>query len=105
MLFVSILRILKKKKQNQQFHAWLFAQQNVNTCFQKVTVRTSLVVQWLRLRFPNAGDPCSIPNQGSGSHMPQLRVHMLKQDSTCQNDPAQPIKERRQGHSCTVLNS
>ena len=37
---------------------------------------TSLVVQWLRLCAPNAGDPGSIPGWGTGSHMPQLRVHM-----------------------------
>ena len=101
-LFVSTLRTLKKKKKKrwtQQFHAWLFAQQNVNTCFQKVMVRTSLVAQWLRLRSPDAGGPCAIPNQGTRSHMPQLRIHMLKQDSTCQNDPTEPIMERRQGRS------
>ncbi|TEA25080.1 hypothetical protein DBR06_SOUSAS6010062, partial [Sousa chinensis] len=36
----------------------------------------SLVVQWLRLRIPNAGGPGSIPGQGTRSHMLQLRVHM-----------------------------
>ncbi|TEA37700.1 hypothetical protein DBR06_SOUSAS9210016, partial [Sousa chinensis] len=30
----------------------------------------SLVVQWLRLCAPNAGDPGSIPGQGTRSHMP-----------------------------------
>ena len=30
---------------------------------------TSLVMQWLRLRPPNAGDPSSIPGQGTRSHM------------------------------------
>ena len=30
---------------------------------------TSLVVQWLRLRAPNAGGPGSIPGQGTRSHM------------------------------------
>ena len=37
---------------------------------------TSLVVQWLRLHAPNAGGPGSIPDQGTRSHMPQLRVLM-----------------------------
>ena len=37
---------------------------------------TSLVVQWLRLHAPNAGVRGSIPGQGTGSHMPQLRVCM-----------------------------
>ena len=35
---------------------------------------TSLVVQWLRLCAPNAGGPGSIPNQGTRSHMLQLRA-------------------------------
>ena len=40
---------------------------------------TSLVVQWLRLCAPNAGDSGLIPGQGTISHMPQLRVCMLQQ--------------------------
>ena len=36
---------------------------------------TFLVTQWLRLHIRNAGDPASIPDQGTGSHVPQLRVH------------------------------
>ena len=39
---------------------------------------TSLVAQWLRLWAPNAEGLGSIPGQGTGSHMPQLRVHMLQ---------------------------
>ena len=34
----------------------------------------SLVVQWLRLRSPNAGGLGSIPGQGTSSHMLQLQV-------------------------------
>ena len=34
---------------------------------------TSLVVQWLRLRAPNAGGPGSILGQGTRSHMLQLK--------------------------------
>ena len=34
----------------------------------------SLVVQWLRFRAPNAGDPGSIPGQGNRSHMLQLKI-------------------------------
>ena len=37
---------------------------------------TSLVVQWLRLHTPNAGDPGSIPGQGTRCRMPQLSIHM-----------------------------
>ena len=39
---------------------------------------TSLVVQWVRLRTPNAGGPGLIPGWGTRSCMPQLRVRMLK---------------------------
>ena len=56
---------------------------------------TSLVVQWLRLRAPNAGGPGSIPGQGTRSHMPQLKIPhaatkkrfcMLQlKDPTCRN--------------------
>ena len=37
---------------------------------------TSLVVQWLRLHAPNAGDLGLIPGQGTRSHMLELRVCM-----------------------------
>ena len=37
-----------------------------------------LVVQWLRLHAPNAGGLGSIPDQGTKSHVPQWRVHMLQ---------------------------
>ena len=37
---------------------------------------TSLVAQWLRLLAPNAGGPGSIPDQGTRSHVPHLRVRM-----------------------------
>ena len=44
---------------------------------------TSLVIQWLRLRAPNAGDPGSIPGQGTRSHM-----HAATKDPTLSNgDP------------------
>ena len=39
---------------------------------------TPLVVQWSRLQAPNAGSPGSIPGQGTGSHIPQPRVHPLQ---------------------------
>ena len=41
-------------------------------------IEGSLVVQWLRLRAPNAGGPGSIPGQGTRSHMPQLRPGTAK---------------------------
>ena len=36
----------------------------------------ALVVHWLRLHAPNAGDPGSIPGQGTRSYMAQPRVGM-----------------------------
>ena len=41
-----------------------------------MSLGTSLAVWWLRLYTPNAGDLGSIPNQGTISHMLQLRVCM-----------------------------
>ena len=43
---------------------------------------TFLVVQWVRLLAPNAGDLGLIPGQETGSHMPQLRVRMIQLRST-----------------------
>ena len=43
------------------------------------TLETSLVVQWLRLRIPSAGNLGSIPGQGIGSHVLQLRPSCYKQ--------------------------
>ena len=37
------------------------------------------MVQWLRLRAPNAGHLGSIPGQGTRSHMPQPRPNTAKQ--------------------------
>ena len=37
---------------------------------------TSLVVQWLRLHTPNAGDPGSVIGHGTKSHVLQLRACM-----------------------------
>ena len=47
--------------------------------FRKYTLLgTSLVVQWLRLCAPNAGDQGSIPDQGTRAHEPQLRPNAVK---------------------------
>ena len=37
---------------------------------------TSLVVQWLTVHVPNAGNLGSIPGQGTRSHVLQVRVGM-----------------------------
>ena len=41
----------------------------------KITILgASLVVQWRRLRSPNAGGPGLIAGQGTSSHMPQVNI-------------------------------
>ena len=46
--------------------------------FRKIHGGTSLVVQWLRLHTPNAGDLDLIPGLGTRSCMPQLRPSTVK---------------------------
>ena len=60
----------------------------------KVNVGTSPVVQWLRLRTPNAGGPGLIPGQGTRSRIPQLKIlsAATKDPALCNEDPAQPNK-------------
>ena len=53
--------------QSSDYLLWLFVKNGIS--------RTSLVVQWLGLRTPNAGRWGSIPGQGTGSHVRQLGVH------------------------------
>ena len=61
---------------------WTVVQQNplsMRILWARILVwETSLVVQWLRLHAPNAGDPGLIPGQGTRSHMPQLRPGTAK---------------------------
>ena len=42
----------------------------ISAAAEKVPKGTSLVVRWLRLNAPNAGDPGSIPGHGTRSYMP-----------------------------------
>ena len=44
----------------------------------KIIPGTSLVVQWLRLRTPTAGNLGSYPGQGTRFHMPQPRPGAAK---------------------------
>ena len=46
--------------------------------FSENFLRTSLVVQWLRLCISNAGGPGSIRGQGTSSHVLQLRPGSAK---------------------------
>ena len=54
--------------------------------FQDLHPGTSLVVQWLKFRTPNAEGQGSIPGQGTRSHTPQLKIHhatMKMEDPEC----------------------
>ena len=80
----------------------LFSYGSVNQAQLKLSkVRTSLVVQCLRLRALNAGSLGPIAGQGTRSLMSQLRVHMLQlrdpavrtKDPVCHSqDLVQPSK-------------
>ena len=55
----------------------------------RIVLRTSLVVLWLTLCTHNARGLGSIPGQGTGSHMRQLRVlklQLLIKDLACHNE-------------------
>ena len=62
------------------------------------------MIWWLRLRAPNAGDPGSIPGQGTRSHMPQLRACVLQlrvrmpqlKDPACRNEDPMCCNRRSQ---------
>ena len=54
--------------------------------FKNINSGTSLVVQWLRLCTPYAGGSGSIPGQGTGPHMPQLKTpYASTKDPICLN--------------------
>ena len=54
-------------------HAQGTVERPLNKYLKNVSFQDSLVVQWLRLGAPNAGNPGSIPGQGTRAHMPQVR--------------------------------
>ena len=47
-------------------------------CFKSEDAKTSLVVEWLRLRLPMQGVWVQSLGQGTRYHMLQLRIHMSK---------------------------
>ena len=53
-------------------------------------IRTSLVVQCLRLCAPNAGDAGSIPGQGTRSHKPQLRASQAQPNKIFKEKKTKP---------------
>ena len=63
--------------------AWSILKLNIYTFIRNSNFGTSLVVQWLRLRAPNAGGPGSNPGQGSRSHIPQLKILYVAMKILC----------------------
>ena len=53
--------------------SWASSLHTVSSSNIRILSRTSLVGQWLRLHAPNAGDPGSLPGQGTKSHSQQLK--------------------------------
>ena len=50
-------------------------------CVSKLVLGAFLVVQWLRLHAPNAGDLGYIPGQGTRSHVLQLKILHAKTET------------------------
>ena len=71
----------------------LLASQKVN----RIT-GISLVVQWLKTLYYNAGGPGSTPGQGTRSHMLQLKRPCMPQLKIpcATTDPVQPNKQTRE---------
>ena len=60
--------------QKVQLHTpQLHPARHVLPCLKLQELRTFLVVQWLGLHAPSAGDPGLFPSQGIRSHMPQQK--------------------------------
>ena len=58
-------------------------------------LRTSLLAQWLRLWAPNAGDPGSIPGQGTRSHMLHATKTLLAKIKTQQSQVNKYLKRKK----------
>ena len=69
----------------------------LNILFTSKTLRTSLVIQWLRLCATNAEGPGLIPGQETRAHMLQLSLRMSPQRS---NSPHATTKTR-----CSQINN
>ena len=63
---------------NEQCYCRMWGGGKAQMCSKNTYLETSLVIQWLRLRAPNAGGPGLILGQRNRPHMLQLRVHLLQ---------------------------
>ena len=67
--------------------------------------RTSLMVRWLRLPAVNVVGLCSIPDQGTRSHMPQLSSCAATKDWHSQINKKQMLKKMCRPASFTLMHS
>ena len=84
----SVLSQRNRDDENHRKQNWALRLYTWNTgaSFKIHFMGTSLVVQWLRLHAPNTGRPGSICDQGTRSHLLQLRVCMQQfRDPACCN--------------------
>ena len=77
-----------------EFKVYL-GERGVKQILEILLYRTSLVVQWLRLHVPNAGDTGWLSGQGTRSHIPQLRVHGLQLRLSAAREIKINIKKRK----------
>ena len=71
-----VILFINQNVSNSTFFFFQFAKAKLTKAAfkdQRITIGTSLVVQWLRLCTSNAGDPGLNPGQGTRSHTSQLR--------------------------------
>ena len=61
-------------------------------CFLRTRTGDCLVVQWLRLHAPSAGDSGSVPDWGTRSHMLQLKI---SHGATKMEDPRSQVPQLR----------
>ena len=70
-----VFTFLNSKNNNNNLKIKIHCDKN-HVIFKFQCPETSLVVQWLRA--PSARGPGSIPGQGTRSHMPQLRLKIIR---------------------------
>ena len=84
-----------KKSDQLDIEDRLYSRKMMKIKEKKIRRGTSLVVQWLRFRAPNAEGPGSIPGQGTRSHMPQPSLHAATKTQNSQVNKLK--KEKKKG--------
>ena len=73
--------------------------------FKSTSLRTSLVVQWLRFHAPNAEGPGLIPGQGTRSHMLQLKILYAAAKTWCSQINKNLKKKKKKSTSLWPLDT